>query len=216
MNGRKAALPLLVLFFLASTSIAATEPSDGIIVSGAKQVMETTFSLASGLQGPLGQAPVRVVVEYAKGNRTDALPVIPSPLQTALGSLAERVSMQYAKGSLGRSLAYPAPLFNDATSPQITNAGVLVTSCRTALITWATNELADGAVSFGTEPGDYTGRASDPLYEWQHEFVLSGLPPSTPVYYQVQSSDRSGNTATIESWFQPACRYLPLMTSQSP
>ena len=79
----------------------------------------------------------------------------------------------------------------DTTPPEITNVSATPTFNQ-ADIAWDTNELANTTVWYGTTPTPSTPyRRSE--FVTSHLVTLSGLDPSTPYYYQVESWDVAGN-----------------------
>jgi len=176
-------------------------------------------TVPASLQTLLEQVSARIVIQYANANREDALVVIPGSLQTLLGQVSDRIILQYAKTNRHLPLAYPAALINDNAPPQCSGLIASARGVGTVIIAWATDEFATSIVLYGTQPGVYTQTVSDPLYTKQHKITLTGLPPGTTLYYyQVRSTDRSGNTATSAEYSfnaQPFF-YLPLIMRRSP
>jgi hypothetical protein len=85
----------------------------------------------------------------------------------------------------------------DLSPPVI--SGIVATpgaSGTTADITWATDELADSRVDYGTSPGALTSSASSAALTVAHALALSSLTPSTTYHFRVTSEDASGNPAT--------------------
>jgi hypothetical protein len=176
-------------------------------------------TVPASLQTLLEQVSPRIVIQYANANREDALVVIPGTLQTLLGQVPDRIILQYAKTNRHLQLAYPAALINDTTPPQISGLIASARGIGTVIIAWATDEFATSTVLYGTQPGVYTQTVSDPLYTKQHKITLTGLPPGTMLYYyQVRSTDRSGNTATSaeHSFNAQPFIYLPLIMQRNP
>ena len=83
----------------------------------------------------------------------------------------------------------------DATAPGISDTEALDVTATSATIIWTTNEASDSAARYwaATSP-DQT--ASDATMVTSHSIALSGLTPGETYYYEVQSSDAAGNTAT--------------------
>lgn len=84
----------------------------------------------------------------------------------------------------------------DTSAPLISNISTDPTvTANTATITWTTDENSDSVVgysqdqSFATEKGETTQTTS-------HSITLSGLAPATIYYFQVKSTDASGNLST--------------------
>ena len=167
-------------------------------------------AVPSPLQTLLEHVSDRIIVQYANTIRHDVLAPVPNEFQTLLGCVSDRIVFQYANTNRGFQLLYPAALFNDTTSPQISGVTASMTGCDSVTIAWSTDEFADSAVVYGEHSGQYTQTVSDPLYAKQREIALTRLMQGT-YYYRVRSADRSGNTATSsERSFTLACLYLPL------
>jgi hypothetical protein len=197
MNARNVSLLLAVLLLPSVFAVVAASPQDTIIVNNAKQVRETSVSAVPGsLQTLLSQVSARVIVQYANTIRRSSLTVMPSALQTLLGQMADRVIVQYANANRRQQLVYPAAIINDTTPPQISGITANATGVGTASVSWTTDEFATSTVLYGTQSGSYSQTVSDPLCVKQHQVTLTGLTVGTRYYYQVRSTDRSGNTAT--------------------
>lgn len=97
----------------------------------------------------------------------------------------------------GRVDAYKAAgigIVPDTTPPVISNVQVSNVKDTSATITWTTNEPSDSLVRYGTTvPPSST--ASAPGLVTSHSIILAGLSSSTKYYFEVQSTDGSGNTA---------------------
>ena len=177
-------------------------------------------AVPSSLQTLLDQVSDRIIVQYANTIRQDGLTAVPSALQTLMGQVSDRIVFQYANANRELQLVYPADLFNDTTSPQISDITASLTGSDSASITWTTDEFADSQVIYGTQPGVYPQTVSDPLYTKQHKIILTGLMSGATYYYKVRSTDRSGNTTTSsEHIFTVQVKvyvYLPLVMRNSP
>jgi len=93
--------------------------------------------------------------------------------------------------------AVPPPA--DTTAPVISGITVGNIAGTTADVTWATNELADSKVYYGTTTPLVLSGASfiaDSLLVTSHTKSLTGLTASTTHYYVVESKDSAGNIAT--------------------
>jgi hypothetical protein len=90
----------------------------------------------------------------------------------------------------------------DATPPSITGLQVTEVSTVSATISWATNELANAQVKFGTVSGVLDGAQATLAMSTAHELTLNGLAPETTYYFIALSTDAAGNTAqTSEGTF---------------
>lgn len=92
---------------------------------------------------------------------------------------------------------------DDTTPPIISGLNVAVTAT-TAVITWTTDEAADGELKVSTDPLDSGGTIDtfeDITTSTSHTFKLSQLTPETLYYYEVGSEDANGNQAEEEGDF---------------
>lgn len=83
---------------------------------------------------------------------------------------------------------YPPLIKNVAVTPSVT----------TAIVTWETNEDADSLVNYGLT----TGLGSSEYDMWDvtsHSIFLSNLNPGTKYYFEVASTDLSGNQAVDDN-----------------
>jgi len=82
------------------------------------------------------------------------------------------------------------PIISDVTATDITDSS--------ATITWNTNELSDSRVNYGITTA--LGSAEyDPAMVTSHSITLTDLLPETIYYYEVQSTDEGGKTATDDN-----------------
>lgn len=88
----------------------------------------------------------------------------------------------------------------DTVAPVISGIVATATTATSVQINWATNELADSKVWYGTVnpvvTATPTAVVSSSIYALNHTMTLSGLTPTTTYYYVVVSADQAGNTAT--------------------
>jgi hypothetical protein len=82
-------------------------------------------------------------------------------------------------------------LADDTTPPEITELEILDISTSTVVIQWKTNENADSVVNYGLNKN--YGIARDSVYAKAHQLIITDLAPGTTHYFQVASSDPSGN-----------------------
>ena len=83
----------------------------------------------------------------------------------------------------------------DWTPPTISDIEAVNVNSSGATITWTTNEASDGVVRYGTEKTNLNLTGTNQTMVKNHIVELSGLPPVTTYYYEVQSTDPTGNTA---------------------
>lgn len=91
-------------------------------------------------------------------------------------------------GSLGTAISGVA----DVTPPVLSEVTVSSITSTSVNLSWTTNENADSAVDYGLT-SDYGSNASDANQTTSHSVTLSGLTANTTYYYQVKSTDASGN-----------------------
>ena len=82
----------------------------------------------------------------------------------------------------------------DTIPPAISNIQISGTTDRIAVVTWTTNEPADGAADYGTGTS-YGMTASESGYALLHTVTLTGLSPVTTYHVRARSADPSGNGA---------------------
>ncbi|MBN2055259.1 hypothetical protein JW905_10075, partial [bacterium] len=94
---------------------------------------------------------------------------------------------------------FPVDVYDTATAdcagPVISNVAAVNITGFGASITWLTDEMADGLVTYGTvvPPG---GTSFNPVFFTSHQINLSGLTADTTYYYSVTCSDGAGNSTT--------------------
>jgi hypothetical protein len=88
----------------------------------------------------------------------------------------------------------------DQSAPQITSSpSVVAVTDRTATIEWITDEPGNSLIQYGTVSSSWGGyglSGSDSSMVLTHSLTLTGLDPSTTYYFQVGSTDASGNGPT--------------------
>jgi len=85
----------------------------------------------------------------------------------------------------------------DVEPPQISNVLVTGITDRLAVVSWSTNEPAQGVVEYGAS-ASYGQRTLDPTFSLEHAITLSGLSASTTYHFRVSATDSSGNSASSE------------------
>jgi len=98
-----------------------------------------------------------------------------------------------------KDLAYPKPLFNDTTPPEITDVAVDNILSTQARINWTTDEFATSLVKYGDYLDGYETSKRETLFTKNHSISLDGLLPKTRYYFAVNSTDRSGNSAESQA-----------------
>lgn len=90
------------------------------------------------------------------------------------------------------------PPGTDTTPPVLSSINSSVTH-QSAVVSWITNEAANGKVYFGTTSPLNMGTAqtvSNNLFQTGHSLSLTGLTAATQYYFVVESKDAKGNTAS--------------------
>jgi hypothetical protein len=81
----------------------------------------------------------------------------------------------------------------DTTAPELSNVRVSGITDRLAVVSWTTNEPADSAVEYGRDAGFGVNLTDKLIFVLRHSLILKGLAASTKYYFQVASTDPSGN-----------------------
>lgn len=149
---------------------------------------------AEEMQAALDQTAPRVRVDAAGAVTHKALDAVPEALAGALAAVQPRIAFQSAGANRSLALAYPLGLTGDAQPPQLLDVAATPEGLD-MVISWTTDEYADGVLMWGTAPGQYTTTISDTAYATSHRFSLPGLTMNTPYYFMVRSVDRDGNVA---------------------
>lgn len=97
----------------------------------------------------------------------------------------------------------PATTTPDVLAPVISNVAVTAVSSTTATVSWNTNEVATGKLSFGTSTPPTTFVSTTTL-STGHSFNLVGLMASSTYNLLMESKDAAGNTATTSATFVTA------------
>jgi hypothetical protein len=84
----------------------------------------------------------------------------------------------------------------DATAPAISGVDSSDVTGTSATIIWTTAEASDSVVNYGATTPIMKSTESNLAMVTSHSVTLTGLAPKTLYYYEVQSTDAAGNTAT--------------------
>lgn len=96
--------------------------------------------------------------------------------------------------TLSQVLSFSTEALPDLSAPAL-SAVEAVPSDSLAIVRWATDELGDSFVEYGTSDAALDEKAGDDKDLKNHEVVLTHLRPGTRYFFRVGSVDRAGNTA---------------------
>lgn len=162
----------------------------------------------TALSTHLSAVAARVGLQYADRARHLPLTVIPPALNTRLNETADRIIFQYPDRNRRVILNYPVALIGDTIPPVIVGTPGASMSATSAIITWTTNEFTTYVLRYGTSPGSYPNQVSSSLFSKDHRATLTGLNPSETYYYQIVSTDLSGNQATSQEYVLEGQYYI--------
>jgi glycyl-tRNA synthetase (class II) len=78
---------------------------------------------------------------------------------------------------------------------------VLLQTSKLLVITWQTNEPADGQIEYGTQQGVYSSSTEiSPYLSTFHALTLSGLSPQTTYYFRIKSKDAKNNLGISQEY----------------
>ncbi|MBN9391142.1 MAG: IPT/TIG domain-containing protein [Chloroflexi bacterium] len=165
-------------------------------ISWANSKLGFTANIPAGQSGQAFSLPARTSAGVLSAVTVNGV-TTPSTLKTVRGE--DQAFVTLPAGTSTVSVTYTP----DLTQPVISNISA-IPGLNQAQVTWTTNEAANGSVNYGTTTA-MTSNASVSAYTTNHAITLSGLITGTTYYYQVVSSDQSGNTATsAQSTFRTA------------
>jgi len=90
--------------------------------------------------------------------------------------------------------AIEAVNFESGSDLYISNVYIYKVTSKKAVITWETNKPSDSLIEYGTNPIKLSLEAGSSDMVTSHSITLTGLSSSTKYYFQVKSTDVSGNT----------------------
>src|SRR5258708_37779967 len=98
-------------------------------------------------------------------------------------------SAAFLSGCAGLISSNPPP----QSALVISNVQTASTTTASSQVVWTTNVPADSAVDYGTTTAYGNSTPVDSAMVTSHQMTLSGLAAGTTYYYQVNSTDSSGN-----------------------
>ena len=156
----------------------------------------------------------RIRMQYADTARHLDLTAEPEPLNAQLEQVADRLIFEYPDRNRRMETAYPTELIGDSTPPSIVGQPETNLSGSSTVVTWTTDEFTTYVLRYGTSSGSYPNEVSGDLFNEQHTASLSDLSSSETYYYQIVSTDLSGNQSTSQEFvFEGTVTYsiyLPL------
>lgn len=170
--------------------------------------------------GYLNNIGERIVKQYADDERKLTIAAVPAPLDSYLGRIPDRVVMLYVDQSRSLSLGYPKELLGDKTPPAPPAEPPIASPSENSItISWTTDEFTTFVIEIGTSSGVYTIAVTGSEFGKTHQVTIEELPTAETYYYQIVSSDLSGNRSTspeytieAESLNSLPVIYLPLIT----
>ena len=157
----------------------------------------TTVEVVSNLTGDAESITLIETGSNTKTFRGFVTLVVETPnsgeLQVTIG---DTITATYIDENDGTGLATVTDTaIIDTQSPIITAVGSSPSGTQ-ATITWTTDEFSDSVVRYGTSPESLTLKAYHATMNSWHSVRLFGLIPDTLYYFDVESTDEAGNTAT--------------------
>lgn len=176
--------------FFTNYSVGAPIESDSDYDADATIAANDTIEKSHGLA--LGHAKQATRATTGKCRAVPAVPATPGKKGNPATPATPAIPARECRA--GSNDVTPA----DKTAPAIADVASFPASS-TALITWATDELSDSAVTFGTSSpllSSYNLTLSDASSTLMHSLKLTGLATSTKYYYLVKSKDAGNNLGT--------------------
>jgi len=112
----------------------------------------------------------------------------------------ERIFILHEGAKAYSALDYPGEMIEDDAPPVISNVTVTNVTEYSALISWDTDEFADGLLVYGTSPAVYSEEQFDELFAKNHSMALQGLVPETGYYFALKGIDRNGNVGESDEF----------------
>lgn len=154
-----------------------------------------------GAIGPKTLAKINELLEEGAGASGKVPPglLIAPGIRKKLGFSPQPLPGQELPPGISKKL-FPATTTPDTIAPVISEIGATSTKSTSTIISWLTNEKADGKVWYSTSTpvliSTSTPFTSSSELVSSHNITLSGLTASTTYWYLVTSADKTGNRAT--------------------
>jgi hypothetical protein len=180
-----------------SDTIRITVVDDSL--QGAENQMVTLMSTTESTPEPV------VLSEQEPGVFFGAFATTSAPAASHDGLLSlshgDRIEAEYIDaddGSGGVNVSRIANADADCAAPVIVDLLVTDITESSATISWETDEVSEGYVTYGeVPPGSST--AADPNVSTTHSVQIDGLTDCTPYFFSVTSTDELGNTGTDDN-----------------
>jgi hypothetical protein len=89
----------------------------------------------------------------------------------------------------------------DNQPPKIYDVRVPIQTSKLLVISWLTDEPADGQIEYGTQQGVYSSSTEiSPYLSTFHALTLSGLNPQTTYYFRIRSKDAMNNLTISQEY----------------
>jgi len=156
-------------------------------------------------------------VEGDGKDKLDHLVVLRYLTPATLYYIEAQSSDNRGNGPTEKEYSFTTTTTYDTQEPTITNIQITGITDKIAIVTWNTNEPAQGIIEYGTT-SSYGKLAVSERYETVHKIVLSGLTPDTMYHLIIRAIDVAGNgpTTTEEQSFftlKDADRSPPVITN---
>jgi hypothetical protein len=172
-------------------AITITSPTSGSTYSTAS----STLTLGGTASDSVGVTQVTWTNNRGgNGTATGTTTWTASGVALQNGSNVITVTAKDAANNSGTGTLTVTYIQADSTPPAISNVFVSRLPVGSATIVWATDELSDSQVEFGTS-NSYGGSVSSTASVTSHSLALNGLSPRTFYHYRVKSKDATGNSA---------------------
>jgi hypothetical protein len=122
-------------------------------------------------------------------------PLCTGPIAITSNTTLKAIAVKGSSTSTVRSVSFTIQK-SDTTAPQISAVQTGSVTRNSAVVTWTTDEPADGQVQYGTTTALGVIMSGGSALGTVHQIQLSGLSPDSVYYLRVKSADAAGNLAT--------------------
>ncbi|RIK34568.1 MAG: hypothetical protein DCC55_32870 [Chloroflexi bacterium] len=168
-----------------------------IIQSAANSELQLRLTaLDAPLQSLTELVPERVLVAASNSTRIQPLGGLAQPLSDLLSQVVARTIVQAANSTRTQSVIYPFDLVKDRRPPAINTPLVEALTPGALKLHWQSDGFTTALFRYGTQSGVYTEEIALTLYARNHTVELTNLTAGSTYFYQITSTDISGNTTT--------------------